>query len=157
MERLKVLLVEDEPDILDLVEISLDRDAELEVSSYECGEDALHAIECGGKFFDLALLDYRLPDMTAFELHQAMLQLTGMAEIRTALFTASVLDFLSQPPKVPGLIGIITKPFNPMTLAADIRTLMKADAAFDPLSFKNAFWTQQRAFEDRRARRRGRS
>ena len=61
----RVLIVEDETDISELVSLHLKREGH-EVTSVENGEDALKALD--GHDYDLLVLDWMLPGLSGLEL-----------------------------------------------------------------------------------------
>lgn len=115
----KVLVVDDEVEIADLVELYLKNEG-FEVRKFYRGKDALDCVR--SEPLDLAILDVMLPDMDGFTL---------CAKIREEYFwpiimlTAKVEDI----DKIMGLtIGAddyITKPFNPLELVARVKTQLR--------------------------------
>lgn len=116
---MRILVVDDEKEIADLVEFYLQNEG-YEVVKVNTGEDALHMID--SYHLDLAILDIMLPDIDGF---------TILKKIRESYFypvimlTAKVEDI----DKIMGLtIGAddyITKPFNPLELVARVKTQMR--------------------------------
>jgi len=118
MESVRVLHVDDEPDIREVVEISLGLDPAFALRSCASGKDALAAIADWSP--DLILLDVMMPDMdgpmTLLRLRERP-QTAGIPVVfLTARARASEVNrFLSL-----GAAGVIAKPFDPMTLAAQV-------------------------------------
>ncbi len=114
-----ILVVDDEPEIADLVEVYLKSEG---FTVYTCGTAAQALEHVGSHAVDLALLDVMLPDMSGFIL---------CGEIRkehhfpVIMLTAKTGDM----DKITGLtIGAddyITKPFNPVVLGAKIKALIR--------------------------------
>ena len=103
--RQKVLIVDDEPDIRELLEITLGRMKLDTYSARDVGE-ALGLLK--RETFDLCLTDMRLPDGTGLELVQHIQQrypqipvamITAYGNIETAInaLKAGAFDFLSKP------------------------------------------------------------
>ena len=115
----RVLIVDDEVEIADLVELYLKNEG-FEVRKFYRGLDAFACVR--SEPLDLAILDVMLPDMDGFTL---------CAKIREEHFwpiimlTAKVEDI----DKIMGLtIGAddyITKPFNPLELVARVKTQLR--------------------------------
>lgn len=63
----KILLVDDEQEIADLIEVYLKNDG-YEVQKFYLGQEALDCIE--RESFDLAVLDVMLPDIDGFKIVQ---------------------------------------------------------------------------------------
>lgn len=115
----KILIVDDEKEIADLVEWYLSNDG---YEIYKCynGNDALHCVETVE--LDLAILDVMLPDVDGFTLCRQIRQSHYFPII---MLTARVDDR----DKIDGLtIGAddyITKPFNPIELLARVKTQLR--------------------------------
>lgn len=121
MYKLKILIVDDDPDILELLESTLE--TEYETIKAACGKEALKKIKETPP--DLLVLDYMLPDLEGIEIckilrkdslsvHLPILMLTGKGEIDD---------------KVRGLESgaddYMLKPFSPQELLARIRMLIR--------------------------------
>ncbi len=115
----KILVVDDEPSLRDLVELILKRE-KYEVATAADGKTALAMAEAFKP--DLILLDIMLPDMSG---HQVCKQLNTNKRIPTIMVTArhETID------KVLGLeLGAddyVTKPFEIMELLARIKALLR--------------------------------
>lgn len=123
MTSLRVLHVDDEPDIREVVEMSLALDPELTIKSCASGEDALSASTDWPP--DLILLDVMMPVMdgpTTLQhlraqpktTHTPVVFMTARAQAR------EIETFVSL-----GALGVIPKPFDPMTLAQSVRSFVK--------------------------------
>lgn len=117
----KILLVEDEPDIQEIARLSLETLAHLSVQVCNSGKEAL---EQAGIFKpDLILLDVMMPGMdglTTIKHLKADPLLTNIPVIfMTAKTQASEMkNYINF-----GAIGAISKPFDPMKLAEEIRNI----------------------------------
>ena len=117
--REKVLIVDDEKEIADLLEVYLQNDG---YTVYKCynGAEALNCI--AQTEFDLAILDVMLPDIDGFRICQKIRETYFYPVI---MLTAKVEDG----DKIMGLtIGAddyITKPFNPLEVAARVKTQLR--------------------------------
>lgn len=116
----KILLIDDEPGILTLLEITLKKERYNNINSAATGQQALMLIQKHA--YDLILLDVMLPDMSGFDLCSEIRKYTNTPII---FITACASDF----DKLTGLgIGgddYITKPFNPMEVVARINALFR--------------------------------
>jgi two-component system phosphate regulon response regulator PhoB len=73
----KILVVDDEPDTVGLLELTL-RTAGFEIQSARSGQEGLRlALE---QRFDLLLLDVMMPDLTGFDLMRSLQELHGASE-----------------------------------------------------------------------------
>jgi CheY-like chemotaxis protein len=122
-ETIRLLFVEDEPDLREIVEAALRLDAAFAVTSFVSAEDALAAVQGGGSGFDLALLDFRLPAMSGLELHRMLRCVPGLERIKTVLITASILP-RNFDESGSGIVGVIAKPFHPLKLAGELRGML---------------------------------
>lgn len=114
-----ILVVDDEKEIADLIELYLKNDGYI-IYKYYNGTDALKCIEEVN--LDLAILDIMLPDVDGFHICQKIREKFYFPII---MLTAKVEDM----DKIMGLtIGAddyITKPFNPLEVAARVRTQLR--------------------------------
>jgi CheY-like chemotaxis protein len=126
---LRILHVDDEPDMRDVVEISLGLDPGLATRSCGSGEEALvTAVDWQP---DIILCDVMMPVMdgpaTLMRLRENALTANIPVIFMTARAQTRELDrFCSL-----GALGVIPKPFDPMTLAASVRGYVQP--AQDPL------------------------
>ncbi|MDH7510016.1 MAG: PAS domain S-box protein [Methanolinea sp.] len=67
---ISVLLVDDEPALLDVTQIFLERDGKMRVTLSESAKDALQKLEKG--YFDIIVADYEMPQMTGLDLLKAV-------------------------------------------------------------------------------------
>lgn len=119
MSTIRVLHVEDEPDIRDVVEISLSMDPDLVLRQCDSGAEAL---AIAGRWEpDIILLDVMMPRMDGPETLALLRDNPSTAPIPVVFMTAR-----AQPRELArfrnlGAVGVIAKPFDPMTLASNIR------------------------------------
>lgn len=115
----KILIVEDEKEIADLVEVYLVNDG-YQVTACSNGLDALKCI--AETELDLAILDVMLPDMDGFYILKKIREKYFYPVI---MLTAKVED----QDKIMGLMigadDYITKPFNPLELMARVKTQLR--------------------------------
>ena len=115
----KILIVDDEKEIADLIEIYLKNDGFVVYKFYN-GKDALKCVE--ETELDLAILDVMLPDIDGFQMCRKIREKFYYPII---MLTAKVEDN----DKIMGLtIGAddyITKPFNPLEVVARVKTQLR--------------------------------
>lgn len=121
---MKVLYVDDEPDIRDVAVMALEIDPDLEVKPAGSGGEALSILDEGGYQPDVVLLDVMMPVMDGPAVLEALRKRPEHAETPVVFITAraqahETARFLSL-----GAIGVITKPFDPMTLALELRAIL---------------------------------
>lgn len=120
MSRLKILHVDDDPDIREVAALSFDLDGAIDVLSAPSGPQALAAL-AEGFAPDVILLDVMMPGMDGPSTLEAVRRLPAQAATPVIFMTARAQDHEQSRFLDLGAIGVITKPFDPMTLAADVR------------------------------------
>ena len=115
----RVLYVEDEPDIQAVARLALEVVGGLTVRTCSSGEQALN--EAPGFAPELVLLDVMMPGMDGPGTLKALRALPELAAVPVVFMTAKV-----QPQEVAhytalGALGVIAKPFDPMTLAEQVQ------------------------------------
>jgi DNA-binding response OmpR family regulator len=116
----KILLVDDEEAIIKLVRTVMQKEGFSHIDESLTGASALKAIE--NRQYDLIVLDIMLPDISGFELCPLIKQKTD-APIIFLSAKSSDLDKLSG--FAYGADDYITKPFNPLEVAARAKALLK--------------------------------
>ena len=117
----RILYVEDDPDIQSIGRLSLEKVGGFTVLCCSSGEQAL---ERAPEFSpQLIVLDVMMPGMDGVDTLHGLRALPGTANTPTVFMTAK-----AQPREVAelrrqGAIDVLTKPFNPMTLSAQLLTL----------------------------------
>lgn len=126
MEKKKILIVDDEKEISDLLEVYL-MDAGFEVYKFYSAEGVLQCIEEQG--IDLAILDVMLPDMDGFSLCRNIRKQWFFPVI---MLTAKVEDADKIKGITMGADDYITKPFNPLEVVARVRGQLRRVEAYNP-------------------------
>ena len=118
----RILYVDDDPDIRDVAVMALELDGELDVRGCASGAEAL--AEAPGFQPALILLDVMMPQM------DGPTTLAGLrADPRTADIPVVFITARTQTAEVAqltklGALGVIPKPFDPMTLAGQARAFL---------------------------------
>lgn len=115
----KILVVDDEKEIADLIEVYLKNDG-YTVYKYYNGTDALQCI--GETTLDLAVLDIMLPDIDGFRICQKIREKYFYPVI---MLTAKVEDGDKIMGLTLGADDYITKPFNPLEVVARVKTQLR--------------------------------
>jgi CheY-like chemotaxis protein len=126
MSPLKVLYVDDEPDIREVATLSLQLDPAIEVRAVESGADALMLIARGDWTADVVLLDVMMPGMDGPGVLKALRELPMAATTPVIFITARAQSHERSRLIDLGALGVITKPFDPMSLAKDLRAVLSA-------------------------------
>lgn len=115
----KILIVDDEPNIIELARLYLERDG-YQVEGVSNGQDAL--LRQSAVNPDLIILDLMLPDIDGFEVCR---QIRAKSDVPILMLTARKDDI----DKVVGLeLGAddyLTKPFNPRELVARVKAILR--------------------------------
>jgi CheY-like chemotaxis protein len=120
---LNVLYVDDEPDIREVATFALEVDPEIAVTSFGSGEAALTALDAGLSP-DAILLDVMMPDMDGPATLIAIRERSRLADTPVVFITARAQAHEQERFRSLGAVGVITKPFEPMRLAAELRALL---------------------------------
>jgi two-component system OmpR family response regulator len=120
-EILTVLYAEDEADIRSVTEFSLE-DEGFELVPCASGQEAMDKAMTLTP--DLILLDVMMPGMDGPTTLKKLRQLPHLATTPVIFMTAKVQPAEVAEYKVLGALGVISKPFDPMTLADEIRKLL---------------------------------
>ena len=113
------MLVEDEPDIQAVARLTLESVGGFTVEVCSSGKEA---IERAAKFApDLILLDFMMPGMDGFSVIKALREIPQTAKTPVIFMTAKVQSHEVDHYKKQGAIGVIPKPFDPITLSETIK------------------------------------
>ena len=123
MSSYRVLQIDDEPDILEIVAASLSLDPKFEVRGCRSGADGLTAAAQWRP--DLILLDVMMPVMDGPATLKHLQEDPRTAGIPVVFMTARAQTRELDHFKSLGAAGVIVKPFDPMTLAASLRNQMQ--------------------------------
>ncbi len=122
MSKKTILLIEDEPDITELIRFNLENER-FQVVSSETGEQGCRL--AGELHPDLIILDLMLPDMSGIEVCKLLRRQEGLRQIPIIMATARD----SEADVVLGLeLGAddyITKPFSVRELSARVRAVLR--------------------------------
>ncbi|MEC8071446.1 MAG: phosphate regulon transcriptional regulator PhoB [Pseudomonadota bacterium] len=118
----KLLIIEDEPDLRELLSFTLSREG-YDVMEAETAETALQMLD--SKLPDLAIVDWMLPGMDGIELVKRLRRDDVTEDLPIIMLTARG----EEPDKLKsfdvGIDDYITKPFSPRELLARIKALLK--------------------------------
>lgn len=118
----KILIIDDEDDIREVAQLSLEMIAGWEIVTANCGTSGIE--KARSERPDAILLDVMMPEMdgpTTFE----MLRAEGATkDIPVILLTAKVQASDRQRFSELGVTAVLSKPFDPMTLPKEIAGLL---------------------------------
>ena len=121
-ERRKILIVDDEPDIIELVSYILEKERMSVVSALN-GVEALKIAQKENP--DLIILDVMMPDMDGMEVCQRLRSMTAFDSTLITFLTARSEDYSQIAGFDAGADDYITKPIRPKTLVARINAILK--------------------------------
>lgn len=127
----KVLLVDDEPDILELLKYNLEREG-YQVTTALNGRDAIKAAKTNKP--DLIVLDIMMPGMDGVEVCNQLRQLPEFKHTLITFLTARSEDYSQIAGFEAGADDYITKPVRPKVFVSKVKALLKRSGADRPES-----------------------
>lgn len=121
---LRILLIEDDPDIQKMVRLSLMYQGGHQVTVASSGREGLALVELEQP--DLVLLDMMMPVMDGHETCIALKANPATAAIPVVFLSARVQQSEIQKGRELGAIGYLVKPFDPMMLASQLGAILQA-------------------------------
>lgn len=120
-ELKRIMYVEDELDIQAVAKLALEAIGGFEVKVCSSGKEALENVEAFSP--DLILLDVMMPGMDGPTTLKALRGLSALSPVPVVFMTAKVQPQEMQGYKDLGAVDVIPKPFDPMTLAANVKQI----------------------------------
>lgn len=117
----KILHIEDDPEILQITGMALELLGGLTIKQVDRGEKALEVIEDFGP--QLILSDVQMPGLTGPETVSEIRKIPGYENIPAVYLTARLMEGGAGLLVHPMDLEVIGKPFDPTTLADDLRNL----------------------------------
>jgi CheY-like chemotaxis protein len=122
MEINRVMLVDDDPDIRRIAQLTLNRVAGWEVLPACSGFEAMEMLSAQKP--DIILLDVMMPGMDGLKTLAKIRERPELSHIPIVFMTAKVLRHEVDGYLALGAAGTITKPFNPITLPSEVRLIV---------------------------------
>ncbi len=123
MTPLVLLYVDDDDDIRTVVTLALSLDPAIALHVAASGQEALTAV-AEGLYPDAIVLDVMMPGLDGPAVMERLRAMPAGATVPVIFMTArgrqADLDFY----RARGAAGVIMKPFDPLTLAAEVRALL---------------------------------
>jgi CheY-like chemotaxis protein len=126
MSDIRILLVDDEPDIREVVDVSLGLDREFTTRACASGADAL--VTAAEWSPSIILLDVMMPLMDGPTTLANLRKNPRTAHIPVLFLTARTQTEEIEQYISLGAQGVLSKPFDPMTLAALVRSHLPVSA-----------------------------
>lgn len=136
---IKILLVDDEPDILEIIRFNLDKEG----YQIKTASNGIKAIEVAEKFLpNLIILDVMMPDLDGIETCERLRQDNRFQETIIMFLTARGEDYSHVAAFDAGADDYVTKPVKPKVLVSKIKGLLRRFKENDTsttsqLEFKN--------------------
>lgn len=111
---MRVLLIEDDPDIQKIAAMALRFDGRFEVMQANSGKQGLELAKREQP--DLVLLDVMMPEMDGYETLRHLKEDERTSAIPVVFLSARALEQEVQRGKSMGAIAYLTKPFDPLKL-----------------------------------------
>ena len=117
----RILIIDDEADIREVAQIALEE--AVSWATLPAGSGAEGLAKAAAEAPDAILLDVMMPDMDGFQVLEQVKADGRTAEIPVILLTAKVQA--ARGPTSAKAAGVILKPFDPLTLGAEIARMLK--------------------------------
>jgi two-component system OmpR family response regulator len=117
----RIMYVDDDPDLQDIVRLSLETRGGFTVTCCDSGNQAIEEIATFKP--DLVILDMVLPGMNGLQLLERMRKLRGTPSIPVIFLTSKISPHHVEEYKELGVIGVINKPLNPLELRHQLREI----------------------------------
>jgi len=119
---MKILMVDDEPHIIELLKAYLESSGSHQVETATSGLEALDKIEAFDGYFDCLLLDIQMPHMNGLTLCEKVRALPDYAHVPIIMLTAMSHKSYLDKAFALGATDYLTKPFDFMELNARMNT-----------------------------------
>jgi len=121
----KILYVEDEPDIQAIAQIALEAVGGFTIKTCGSGDEALQVISDFAP--DLVLLDVMMPGMDGSSTLKEIRKIPEFMTTPAIFMTAKVQPDEIETLRSQGAIEVLSKPFDPMSLAETIKAIWEAN------------------------------
>lgn len=118
----RILIIDDEDRIREIVCACLEDIGEWQTETAASGREGL--LKAAAELFDAILLDVSMPEMDGFAVFEALQNNATTRSIPVILLTAKVLPSDKAQFAKMGIAGLITKPFNPLTISDQVAEVL---------------------------------
>jgi two-component system, OmpR family, response regulator len=119
---MRILCADDDPDIRMILELALGLGPGIEAVVVDSGEAALREVRPG--HWDAVLLDAMMPGLDGYQTCAALRADPATAGIPIVFLTARTERGESERALAAGAVACLAKPFDPLTLAADLQAAL---------------------------------
>lgn len=121
----KILYVEDEPDIQAVAKLALENIGGFTLKVCSSGQEAINCAEAFAP--ELILMDVMMPGMDGPSTLAQLRKMPSLSQVPVVFMTAKVQPSEVDELKSIGAIEVIPKPFDPMSLSEQIRSIWAAN------------------------------
>lgn len=118
---MKILAVDDDPMVLDLLKGSLPKAGYSDITVASSAAEAMEIIQTAEKPFDCFLLDIQMPQMSGIELCDWIRYIPEYSEVPILMVTAMSDKVFINQAFAAGASDYVTKPFDPLELSTRMR------------------------------------
>lgn len=124
-KKIKVLVVDDEPDIVEILKYNLQKEG----YDVETAEDGIKAVKKASKFFpDVILLDIMMPNQDGVETCRQIREIPELKNTFVIFLTARMEEYSEVAAFDVGADDYITKPIKPRALMSRISALFRRES-----------------------------
>lgn len=120
-DLLNVLCIDDDPDVILVVQLCMESEGRFSVTTANSGKEALKILENTKP--SAILLDVMMPEMDGFSTLKALRQNHSLDDVPIIFMTARAISHEMDEYLALGANGALPKPFDPMTLSAQVLEL----------------------------------
>lgn len=120
---MRILLIDDEEDVREVTKLSLGVVGGMDVDEASGGREGIEKALAVRP--DAILLDRTMPGMDGVATFHALREHEELRAIPIIFLTASAMPRDVDELRAMGAAGVITKPFQPMTLAAEVQRILE--------------------------------
>lgn len=124
---MRLLLVDDDPEVAHVVRIALSETGGHEVDWASTAEEALERVREVRP--DAIVMDVLLPDMDGTELLALLRRRPGLENVPVVFLTGKADPDRLAALRAAGAVGVIAKPFDPLSLGEEVGRILGASAA----------------------------
>ncbi|BAU10936.1 response regulator receiver protein [Leptolyngbya sp. NIES-3755] len=121
-ETKRILIIDDEDDIRAVVQISLEEFGGWQTIAASSGTEGIALAR--SEIPDAILLDISMPDFDGYQVCEVLKQDDQTQAIPVILLTAKVLPSDRQRFAALSIVGVITKPFDPILIWQEVRAIL---------------------------------
>lgn len=126
-----VACIDDDEDILRVAELTLELIGGFKVTTFSSGAAALAGLAAASP--NVVLLDVMMPKMDGVETFEAMRKRDDLKGIPVVFLTAKIQPSERRQYEAMGAAGVLAKPFDPATLAAEVEHIWRTWREMHPL------------------------